>query len=183
MNRALTMPRSGSDPLVIGRVIGDVLEPFTSSVSLRVVYNNSSQVINCCELKPSQIVTQPRVEIGGDDFRTFYTLVMVDPDSPSPGNPDQREYLHWLVTNIPGTTGASFGEEIVKYESPQPMLGIHRVVFAVFRQSGRVSVPAPGWRPNFITRDFSELYNLGAPVAAAYFTCKRHDARDGRRRS
>ncbi|KAG4923003.1 hypothetical protein JHK84_051860 [Glycine max] len=144
------------DPLVIGRVVGDVLEPFTSCVSLRILYDSCSEVINCCELKPFQIINQPRVEVGGDDFRTFYTLVMVDPDAPSPGNPNQREYLHWLVTNIPGTTGANFG---------------------------RQTIYAPGWRQNFNTRDFSEVYNLGLPVAATYFNCKRQNnsARDGRR--
>ncbi|KAJ1420189.1 PEBP-like superfamily [Sesbania bispinosa] len=89
------MPRS-TDPLVIGRVIGDVLEPFTSSIPLRVIYNNCSAIINCCELKSSQIVRQPRVEVGGDDLRTFYTLIMVDPDAPSPGDPNQREYLNCL---------------------------------------------------------------------------------------
>lgn len=72
----LAMPRS-SDPLVVGRVIGDVLEPFTRSISLRVVYNNGVEVINSCELKPSQIINQPRVEVGGDDLRTFYTLVPI----------------------------------------------------------------------------------------------------------
>lgn len=69
------MPRS-TDPLVIGGVIGDVLEPFTSSVSMGIVYNNCPQVINCCELKPSKILNRPRIEIGGDDLRTFYTLVL-----------------------------------------------------------------------------------------------------------
>ncbi|XP_047149901.1 protein HEADING DATE 3A-like [Vigna umbellata] len=166
------MPGS-TDPLVIGGVIGDVLEPFTSSVFLRILYSNSFQVMNCCELKPSQILNQPRVEIGGDDFRTLYTLVMVDPDAPSPGNPNHREYLHWLVANIPGTTGTNFGEEVVGYEAPRPMMGIHRIIFILFRQPSRQTVYAPGWRQNFNTRDFSELYNLGSPVAAAYFNCKR----------
>jgi phosphatidylethanolamine-binding protein (PEBP) family uncharacterized protein len=31
-----------------------------------------------------------------------YTLLMVDPDAPSPDNPAMREWLHWIVTNIPG---------------------------------------------------------------------------------
>lgn len=62
------------DPLVVGRVIGEVLDPFTRSISLRVSYN-SREVNNGCELRPSQVVSQPRVDIGGDDLRTFYTLV------------------------------------------------------------------------------------------------------------
>ncbi|KAK6231984.1 hypothetical protein SCA6_002057 [Theobroma cacao] len=86
------MPRE-RDPLVVGRVIGDVLDPFTRSISLRVTFA-CREVNNGCELKPSQVVNQPRVDIGGDDLRTFYTLVMVDPDAPSPSDPNLREYLH-----------------------------------------------------------------------------------------
>jgi len=62
------------DPLSVGRVIGDVLDPFTKSISLRVTYS-SREVNNGCELKPSQVANQPRVDIGGEDLRTFYTLV------------------------------------------------------------------------------------------------------------
>ncbi|KAK7295825.1 hypothetical protein RJT34_18737 [Clitoria ternatea] len=177
------MPRS-TDPLVIGSVIGDIVDPFTSSISVRIIYNNNIEVINCCQLRPSQILNRPRVEVGGDDLiRTLYTLVMVDPDAPSPGNPNQREYLHWLVANIPETTGATFGEEIVSYESPRPMMtGIHRIVVVLFRQSRRQTVHTPGWRQNFNTRDFSEIYNLGLPVAATYFTCKRRNENGGRGR-
>ncbi|KAL6132394.1 hypothetical protein ACLB2K_064637 [Fragaria x ananassa] len=175
------MPRD-RNPLVVGRVIGDVLDPFTRSVSLRVTYT-SKEVTNGCELKPSQVVSQPRVDIGGEDFRTFYTLVMVDPDAPSPSDPNLKEYLHWLVTDIPATAGAVFGQEIVCYESPRPTAGIHRFLFVLFRQLGRQTVYAPGWRQNFNTRDFAELYNLGSPVSAVYFNCQRESGSGGRRRS
>ncbi|KAK9673515.1 hypothetical protein RND81_12G172200 [Saponaria officinalis] len=174
------MPRQPREPLVVGRVIGDVLDPFTRSVTLRVHYNGR-EVNNGCEFRPSQVVTQPRVEIGGDDLRSFFTLVMVDPDAPSPSNPTLREYLHWLVTDIPGTTGVAFGNEVVWYESPRPSSGIHRFIFVLFRQLGRQTVYAPGWRQNFITRDFAELYNLGLPVAAVYYNCQREGGSGGRR--
>ncbi|KAL3520438.1 hypothetical protein ACH5RR_018587 [Cinchona calisaya] len=170
----------GRDPLVVGRVVGDVLDPFTRSIALRVIYGDR-EVNNGIEFRPSQIVNQPRVEIGGDDLRTFYTLVMVDPDAPSPSNPNLREYLHWLVTDIPATTGASFGQEIVCYESPRPSTGIHRFIFVLFRQLGRQTVYAPGWRQNFNTREFAELYNLGLPVAAVYFNGQRESGSGGRR--
>ncbi|KAG4380309.1 hypothetical protein GLYMA_16G150700v4 [Glycine max] len=102
------MPSGSRDPLVVGGVIGDVLDPFEYSIPMRVTYNNRD-VSNGCEFKPSQVVNQPRVNIGGDDLRNFYTLIAVDPDAPSPSDPNLREYLHWLVTDIPATTGASFG--------------------------------------------------------------------------
>nr|AEZ63949.1 FLOWERING LOCUS T1 [Dimocarpus longan] len=174
------MPRD-RDPLVVGRVIGDVLDPFTKSISLSVSYNNR-EINNGCELKPSQIVNQPRVDVGGDDLRACYTLVMVDPDAPSPSEPSLREYLHWLVTDIPATTGPTFGQEVVSYESPRPTAGIHRFVFVLFQQPSRQTMYAPGWRQNFNTKDFAELYNLGSPVAAVYFNCQRESGSGGRRR-
>ncbi|KAK1406424.1 hypothetical protein QVD17_41721 [Tagetes erecta] len=174
------MPRD-RDPLVVGRVIGDVLDSFTKSINLTVSYNDR-EVSNGCELKPSQVVNQPRVDIGGDDLRAFHTLVMVDPDAPSPSDPNLREYLHWLVTDIPATTGARFGQEVVCYESPRPSMGIHRMVLVLFRQLGRQTVYPPGWRQNFNTKDFAELYNLGSPVAAVYFNCQRESGFGGRRR-
>ncbi|XP_074380424.1 protein VERNALIZATION 3-like [Apium graveolens] len=175
------MPRERADPLVVGRVIGDVLDPFTRSISLRVTFNNR-ELNNGCELRPSQIINQPRVDVGGDDLRTFYTLIMVDPDAPSPSYPSLREYLHWLVTDIPATTGTHFGHEAMCYESPRPSSGIHRFVFVLFRQLGRQTVYAPSWRQNFNTREFAETYNLASPVAALYFNCQRETGSGGRRR-
>lgn len=63
-----------TDPLVVGRVVGDVLDPFARSVALSVRYG-SREVANGREFKPSQVVNQPRVDVGGNDLRTFYTLV------------------------------------------------------------------------------------------------------------
>lgn len=171
------------DPIVVGRVVGDVLDPFTRTVQLRVVYNNR-EVSNGCEFKPSAVAGPPRVDVGGGDMRTLYTLVsedhhdegflpsvtppfslfpsslllslvftkvMIDPDAPSPSNPTSREYLQWwvlpqaqstlyclislftpvsnttcflpsccyrLVTDIPGTTNATFGEFVTSFPLP-----------------------------------------------------------------
>ncbi|XP_074566167.1 protein FLOWERING LOCUS T 1-like [Curcuma longa] len=176
------MQRDVRDSLVVGRVVGDVVDPFTKSVALRVIYS-SREVTNGCEMKPSAVAEEPRVEVLGTDLDDLYTLIMVDPDAPSPSEPALREYLHWLVTDIPATTCATSGEEIVMYESPRPHLGIHRYVFVLFRQLRVVqtTVFAPGWRQNFNTRDFAELYNLGLPVAAVYFNCQRESGSGGRR--
>lgn len=73
------------------------------------------------------------------------------------------------------------GHEVVPYESPRPSMGIHRIVFVVFRQLGRETVYAPGWRQNFNTKEFAELYNLGLPVAAIYFNIQRESGSGGRR--
>lgn len=73
------------------------------------------------------------------------------------------------------------GQEVIRYESPRPRMGIHRFVFVLYRQLGRHTVYAPAWRQNFNTRQFAELYNLGLPVAAVYFNCQRESGSGGRR--
>ncbi|KAL6838793.1 hypothetical protein ACP4OV_031507 [Aristida adscensionis] len=176
------------DSLVLGRVIGDVVDQFSPAVALRVSYNGR-RIINGADLRPSVVSARPHVEVGGDDLRQSYTLVnffiysvMVDPDAPNPSNPTLKEYLHWLVTDIPGTTDINYGREVMCYESPRPPAGIHRVVFVLFRQMARGAVDMPPLlRHNFCTRSFAVDHGLGAPVAAAYFTCQPEGGKGGRR--
>nr|QLM02181.1 flowering locus T 1A_1 [Miltoniopsis roezlii] len=150
------------------------------SVRFRVLFNNRP-FSNGCDLRPSTVTNRPRAEVGGEDLRVFYTLVMVDLDAPNPSNPTLKEYLHWMVTDIPATTDASFGRELVRYEGPRPVIGIHRIVFALLRQVRRNSVSSPETRENFSTQSFALEYDLSPPVAAAYFNCQREAGSGGRR--
>lgn len=63
------------ETLIVGRVMGEVVDIFTPSLRLNVIYNANKEVANGHELMPSIIISKPRVEIGGDDMRTAYTLV------------------------------------------------------------------------------------------------------------
>ncbi|KAL8152927.1 hypothetical protein V2J09_010687 [Rumex salicifolius] len=167
------------EPLVVGGVIGDVVDRFTPTVRMTVHYNlPNKQVSNGFELFPSAVSAKPRVHIHGADLRTFFTLVMTDPDVPGPSDPYLREHLHWLVTDIPGTTDVSFGREVVSYEMPRPYIGIHRFAFILFKQPRRLQdpPPAPPSRDYFNTRRFSAVNALGPPVAALYFNAQRETA-------
>ncbi|RCV16924.1 hypothetical protein SEVIR_3G181300v4 [Setaria viridis] len=160
-------------------VIQDVLDTFTPTVPLRITYKNRL-LLSGAELKPSAVASKPRVDIGGNDMRTFYTLVLIDPDAPNPSHPSLREYLHWMVTDIPETTNVGFGQELVFYESPEPRSGIHRMVFVLFRQLGRGTVFAPEMRHNFNCRSFARQYHLNI-ATATYFNCQREAGSGGRR--
>lgn len=107
--------------LAIGRVIGDVIDQFTPSVTMDITYNSHYTVVNGHELKPNIITSKPHVQIGGVDMRSSYTIVILflctlkniyvyacinnvfifymkiltDPDAPSPSDPYLREHLHW----------------------------------------------------------------------------------------
>lgn len=48
-----------------------------------------------------QAAAAPQVSFDAEPGR-HYSLVMVDPDAPSPDNPVMKEWLHWMVVNMPG---------------------------------------------------------------------------------
>ncbi|CAL1405014.1 unnamed protein product [Linum trigynum] len=172
------MARGAMEPLIVGRVVGEVVEMFNPTVRMTVTYNSNKQVSNGHELMPAVVASRPRVDIGGDDLRTPYTLIMTDPDYPSPSDPYLKEHLHWMVTDIPGTTDASFGKEVVSYEVPRPAVGIHRYVFVLYKQArGRQTVrPPTSSRDCFSTSKFAQDNGLGLPVAVIYFNCQRETA-------
>ncbi|KAL6650649.1 hypothetical protein ACP70R_009574 [Stipagrostis hirtigluma subsp. patula] len=165
------------EPLIVGKVIGEVIDNFNPTVKMMATYSSNKQVFNGHEFFPSAVVSKPRVEVQGGDMRSFFTLVMTDPDVPGPSDPYLREHLHWIVTDIPGTTDASFGKELVAYESPKPYIGIHRFVFVLFKQKSRqAAVRMPSSRDYFSTRRFAADNDLGLPVAAVYFNAQRETA-------
>lgn len=64
------------ETLTLGRVVGEVVDMFTPSVKMNVVYSScNKQVSNGHEIMPSVIAAKPRVDIGGEDMRAAYTLV------------------------------------------------------------------------------------------------------------
>nr|AFV67437.1 centroradialis [Hordeum vulgare] len=164
------------EPLVVGKVIGEVIDNFNPTVKMTVTYSSNKQVFNGHEFFPSAVVSKPRIEVQGGDMRSFFTLVMTDPNVPGPSDPYLREHLHWIVSDIPGTTDASFGREVVSYESPKPNIGIHRFTFVLFQQKKRQAMNAPSTRDYFNTRRFADENDLGLPVAAVYFNAQRETA-------
>ncbi|XP_039004288.1 protein MOTHER of FT and TFL1-like [Hibiscus syriacus] len=88
--------------IVVGEVIGDMLDMFTPSSEF-TVQCGSKQVTNGRDIKPSAAADKPHVQILGHSLSSnLYTLVMVDPDAPGPSEPRLREWLHCIVVDIPG---------------------------------------------------------------------------------
>ncbi|RWR81991.1 flowering locus T [Cinnamomum micranthum f. kanehirae] len=166
---------SNMDPLVVGRVVGDVIDMFVPCINMSVRYG-PKRVSNGCDIKPSIAQQPPKVKISGQPIES-YTLVMTDPDAPSPSEPTMREWIHWIVVNIPGGTDASQGKEVLGYMAPCPPVGIHRYVFVLFRQeASTIAVDPPSARNNFSTREFADRHHLGLPVAAVYFNAHKEPA-------
>ncbi|XP_047941276.1 protein MOTHER of FT and TFL1-like [Salvia hispanica] len=176
------MRRASLDPLVVGRVVGDVLDIFVPTAELAVRYTAQKISINGGKVKPSSAAERPNVRITGSP-NNYYTLVMVDPDAPSPSEPTFREWLHWLVIDIPEGSDASEGmnrydpKELMAYMGPQPPW-IHRHIFTAFRQAGLMETVKgkPAERVLFSTRQFASENQLGLPVAALYFNSQKQPA-------
>lgn len=53
-------------------------------------------------LTPKLTHNMPQVDWDvGLDGDEYYTLMLVDPDAPSRADPKFREWVHWVVCNIP----------------------------------------------------------------------------------
>ncbi|KAL0353170.1 UNVERIFIED_CONTAM: protein MOTHER of FT and TFL1 [Sesamum angustifolium] len=179
------MPRAAVDPLVVGGVIGDVVDMFVPAAELSLHYG-IKHLCNGIEINPYSAAQRPRLLITSSltpSKPNYYTLVMVDPDAPSPSEPTYREWLHWLVIDIPEGSDAGEGKEVMEYMGPQPPTGIHRYVFVAFKQNGLMEMVRrrPVERGHFNTRQFASENDLGLPAAALYFNSQKQPAGNKKR--
>lgn len=72
----MAMKTIPSDPLAVGRVIGEVIDDFTPTVKMTVTYGSNKQVYNGHEFFPSAVSSKPKVQVQGGDMRSFFTLVL-----------------------------------------------------------------------------------------------------------
>ncbi|OEL21446.1 Protein MOTHER of FT and TFL1-like protein 1 [Dichanthelium oligosanthes] len=145
------------DPLVVERVVGDVVEMFMPTVPPMSVCFSSKGLTNGCNIKPSiAVADHPLVQIASR-VNDLFTLMLQTPASQARGS-------------------GSTGEAVVPYMGPRPLVGIHRYVLAVYQQKARMAAP-PALAPEanqavrecFSSRAFAGHHDLGRPVAAMYF--------------
>ena len=64
---------TSTDPLVVSRIIGDVVDMFVPSITMNIYYG-PKHVTNGCNIKPSMAINPPRFTITGHSHE-LYTLV------------------------------------------------------------------------------------------------------------
>jgi PH domain/Phosphatidylethanolamine-binding protein len=95
-----------------------------TSPSRRASLNPVAIVSNGNLIPPSVTVSEPSISYSSNDsmfHHEFYTLIMADPDMPSRKNPAMREFIHWMVCNIPGNDVLK-GTTVIPYLGPSPVL-------------------------------------------------------------
>ncbi|XP_042224611.1 protein D3-like isoform X4 [Homarus americanus] len=148
------------------QVVPDVVDVAPSAL-VQVKYGEA-EVNSGNELTPTQVVSLPTHLSWPREEGALYTLCMTDPDAPSRKDPKFREFLHWLVVNVPSCDPAS-GDTIAHFvgSGPPRDTGLHRYVYLVYRQPGPLTCDEPNMpnnsaehRRSFSIRNFANKYHL-----------------------
>ncbi|NXR11134.1 RM38 protein, partial [Semnornis frantzii] len=156
---------------------------FTPRVALRVEYSQEDEylvpVYYGNMVTPSEASSAPAVSYEADKG-SFWTLLLTNLDGHL--RDTDSEYLHWLVTNIPGND-IKLGQEICHYLPPFPArgTGYHRFVFLLFKQDHSIDFSEDA-RPmpchslkmrTFSTFDFYRKHeDAMTPAGLAFFQCQ-----------
>ncbi|KAM6403355.1 large ribosomal subunit protein mL38-like [Rhynochetos jubatus] len=156
---------------------------FTPWVTLRVEYSQEDDhlvPVYCGNMvTPSEASSPPAASYEADKG-SLWTLLLTNPDGHL--RDADSEYLHWLVTNIPGNDIRS-GKEICHYLPPFPAMGTgyHRLVFLLFKQDCPIDC-SEDVRPTpchslkmrtFSTCDFYRKHeDAMTPAGLAFFQCQ-----------
>lgn len=163
-------------------IIPDVIDA-PPKATATVIYANNKAVALGNELTPTDVKDPPVTVNWEAENSTYYTLAMVDPDAPTRTEPKFREVNHWLIVNI-FQNDLSTGDVITEYlgSGPPKGTGLHRYVFLVYKQSGKLDFDEPrttklsrAHRLNFSIRKFAEKYQFGQPAVAGNFYVAQWD--------
>jgi phosphatidylethanolamine-binding protein len=160
----------------------DVIARAPDAVAV-VRFTSGSEAKNGNILTPTLVKDAPSVEWPVDK-NAFYTLLMVDPDAPSRTDPTMRNWLHWLIVNIPNGM-VEKGEVLAGYigSGPPAGSGLHRYVFLVYKQSGwlpfsrerKIPANSAEKRDEFSVQKFVDYFKLGEPVAGNFYQAAYDD--------
>ncbi|XP_050321984.1 putative odorant-binding protein A5 [Bactrocera neohumeralis] len=147
-------------------VVPDILDEPPKEL-LKIEYDGGLDVGRGEEFTPTQTKDEPKLDWTAEPD-AFYTIIMTNPDIPTRQNPATREWLHWLVVNIPGTDLAK-GFVLDPYIGPlnPKESGLVRNVFLVFKQLDKREFGEPilnntsvAGHERFSSKGFAKKYGM-----------------------
>ncbi|KAJ4345483.1 uncharacterized protein N0V89_011615 [Didymosphaeria variabile] len=112
---------------------------FKPSVELSVSFNEKP-VVSGNLFRVSQVKDAPSVSFTPEfhhSSTTSYTLLLVDPDAPTPDDPKFAYWRHWVVSRIPSSSPSpSNGTTLTQYLAPGPKdeSKPHRYLYLLYRE-------------------------------------------------
>jgi hypothetical protein len=159
-------------------IVPDVLPSVSGDIEAMKITYGDTNVSEGTELTPAQAHEQPKIS-WSNDANKFYTLFMTDPDAPSREEPSYREFIHWVVTDIPGDDIKS-GVVLLEYVGPAPphASGLHRYCFFAYEQKEKGVVDVDEAKKLFEGRGGKKIIDLvtnselGEPISANLMNSK-----------
>nr|7QH7_6 Chain 6, 39S ribosomal protein L38, mitochondrial [Homo sapiens] len=124
------------------------------------------------EVTPTEAAQAPEVTYEAELWTLLLTSLdghLLEPDA---------EYLHWLLTNIPGNRVAE-GQVTCPYLPPFPARGsgIHRLAFLLFKQDQPIDFSYQLAQRTFRTFDFYKKHQeTMTPAGLSFFQCRWDDS-------
>ncbi|XP_072154799.1 protein D3 isoform X1 [Bemisia tabaci] len=128
-------------------------------------------------LRPEQVRWAPHAIEFKFKPNSYYCIVMTGLDEPSKAMPTKREFLHWIVGNMP-EDNLAIAEHIAEYYPvlPKKDTGLHRYLLLVYEQKKKIDFKEfrltcrNDWgRAKWSSRKFADKYKLGEPYAVNFF--------------
>lgn len=171
--RYLTTHQPKDDIFAENQIIPDVFTNLYLTQDL-LVYYNQHLFHNGQELSPLEVSNKPVIHFHPKKGE-FYSLCMIDPDAPTRNEPKFREWVHWLVINIPDNGKVEEGHEVIEYigANPAKRTGYHRYVFALFEHPEKIKHHEEKIikkdRGNWSVKDFMKKHHLHSPIGVSFF--------------
>ncbi|KAH8707551.1 phosphatidylethanolamine-binding protein [Phaeosphaeriaceae sp. PMI808] len=116
-------------------------DTFTPSLTLSVNFATISPS-NGSLVRVTQVKDVPTISISPQTSPYSFTLMLIDPDAPTPDDPKFAYWRHWVVSNISpanlasGADVVSSGKTVTTYLAPGPKdeSGPHRYLFLLFKE-------------------------------------------------
>uniref|UniRef100_A0A183F387 Phosphatidylethanolamine-binding protein n=1 Tax=Heligmosomoides polygyrus TaxID=6339 RepID=A0A183F387_HELPZ len=173
-------------------VVPDILSTAPSK-TVTAKYDSGVEASLGNVLTPTQVKSPPKLTWDSEPG-ALYTVILTgilkeriltaDPDAPSRKEATYREWHHWLIVNVPGND-ISKGDVLAEYigAGPPKGTGLHRYVFLVYKQGGKIKDTEHGHLTNrsgdgrggFKTAKFVEKHKLGTPIAGNFFQAEWDD--------
>ncbi|KAF2022428.1 phosphatidylethanolamine-binding protein [Aaosphaeria arxii CBS 175.79] len=111
---------------------------FKPAVEVSVSFNEKPVVAGNL-FRVSEVSQAPEVTFTpetGASGTTRYTLILTDPDAPTPDDPKFAYWRHWVVSNIEPKKSSTTGKTLTQYLAPGPKdeSKPHRYLYLVYRE-------------------------------------------------
>ncbi|GFU11810.1 OV-16 antigen [Trichonephila clavipes] len=157
-------------------IVPEIIPDVPKSV-IKVQYS-SQRAINCgIVLFSNKTKNQPIIEFKAKKPDKLHTLIMFDPDIPTPQDPYLASYRHWVVEDIPGSSFYE-GYSASSYVSPAPPLtsDAHRYIFLIYEQPNDEELEENldnDERTHFNIKTFVQNRKLIGPIAGNFMYVRR----------